>query len=527
MVWPILPLILEGLIAYALAASVAVGIALGSFKYGLLTFLLWGVFCRVKRSFLGPQTQLKGFCSRYVHHERVAKASEAAHKPGPLRMFKATASNTFRPQQITGREESQARLDLRGFVHVLEVNQAELWCDIEASATFETYVAATLSHGVAPLVVPELRTITVGGAIVGIGIESSSFKHGFFHEGLLECDVLLASGEVVTAKPEGEYADLFAAVPNSLGSFGYLLRLRMRVQPAKPIVEIVKTCFDSAEELVNGLEEACKNKDFDYVDGVALSEAGGTLITGRFVSQVPTGSKLQRYGMYPIFYKSLVFEGTEYMTTSDYIWRWDADWFWCTQVFPGLSNPVIRWLCGSEVLRSDNYKKFNDAVISNVLQPLGLNKNEELIIQDIEIPISSSAKWIKDFLRVVPSSRIGKIKLSRPGSKEATVPIWLCPVIGTASPLMPMDSSKLYINFGFWDALEGPETKGGMAVGNINRALETLAYQYGGKKTLYSSVFLSEEDFYAQYNGKHYRGVKSKYDPTGRLRGWYERVTKP
>jgi len=330
----------------------------------------------------------------------------------------------------------------------------------------------------------------------------------------------------VTLKPEGEYEDLFRAVANSLGSFGYLLRLRMRIQEAKPIVRIDKKFFASPESFINGLEQACQNKDADYVDGVAFSDSGGMVITGRFVGEAPQG-ELTQYGVWPVFYRSLVHEGTEYIPTLEYLWRWDADWFWCTQIFPGLSFWIIRWLCGPEMLRSDNYKKFNDAIISTVLDPLGLNKNEELVIQDIDIPVHRSADWIRSFLRVVPSDRIGKIKLHRPGATKSTVPIWVCPVRGTASPLMPMDSSKLYMNFGFWDALEGPETKGGMKRGTINRALETLCHEYEGKKTLYSSVFLSEEDFYEQYNGKHYKGIKAKYDPTGRLRGWYERVTKP
>jgi FAD/FMN-containing dehydrogenase len=178
------------------------------------------------------------------------------------------------------------------------------------------------------------------------------------------------------------------------------------------------------------------------------------------------------------------------------------------------------------MLRSDNYKVFNDAVISTVVGPLGLNKNEELVIQDIEIPISRSAEWIKEFLRVCPSQKIGKIKLSRPGSKETTVPIWLNPMKATEAPLLPMDKNQLYINFGFWDACVGKETKGGLEAGNINRNLETLTENFKGKKTLYSSVFLSEDQFMAQYNGAFYKKIKKEYDKDGRLRGWYERVTK-
>jgi len=91
---------------------------------------------------------------------------------------------------------------------------------------------------------------------------------------------------------------------------------------------------------------------------------------------------------------------------------------------------------------------------------------------------------------------------------------------------MPMRAGHLYINFGFWDALEGPETKGGMRAGTINKALEQLCTDMGGKKTLYSAAYFSEEEFFRQYNGAEYQRIKAKYDPNGRLRGWYERLTK-
>lgn len=448
-----------------------------------------------------------------------------AKQPGPLRMFKGTTSNTFRPKQILGRQQKQNRLDLSNFVHVLEINMEELWCDIEACATFETFVAETLAVGAAPLVVPELRTITVGGAVVGLGVESSSFRHGYFHDGLIEADILLASGDVVTISAEGEHAELFRLLPNSLGAFGYLLRLRMRLQRAKPVVRLEKVWCNSPEALVQGLDAACSKEDNDFVDGVALGDKGGMVITASFVAAPPQGCQVMRYGLWPMFYPSIINEGTEFMQTDDYIWRWDADWFWCTQIFPGLKYRLVRWLVGAENMRSDMHKSFNDAVISHVLEPLGLDKNQELIIQDIALPLDKSAEWIHKFLEVVPSGRLGKIKLARPGLPRDTVPIWLCPVKGTASPLYPMRAGQLYINFGFWDALEGPETEGGNGAGHINRALETLCTNMGGKKTLYSTCYYSEEEFYEQFNGSEYHGVKQRYDPDGRLRGWFQRLT--
>jgi FAD/FMN-containing dehydrogenase len=531
MVWPVLPIVAEGLVPHALALTGAHGVWQGiqgnwirAVLSPLLTLPAVGLVCRLVRAALGPQTKPGGACSREDHLARVQQVSDVAkNNPGPLRMFKATTSNTFRPQQIGARESSKKRLNLSTFVHVLEVNTEELWCDIEASATFETFVDATLPLGVAPLVVPELRTITVGGAIVGIGIESSSFKHGFFHEGLMEADILLASGDVVRVGPEGEYAELFRAIPNSLGSFGYLLRLRMRVQRATPYVRLEKAWFSNPEGLVGGVETAC-GTEADYVDAVAIGDHGGMVMQASFVPEVPKGQRVKLYGLWPQFYPTIVHEGVEYLRTQDYLWRWDADWFWVTQIFPGLTWRLVRWLCGPHMLRSDVYKAFNDWVIKNVLDPWKLNKNEELVIQDIEIPLDRSADYIRKFWAAVPSTRIGKIKLTRPGLPRQAAPIWLCPVKGTSSPLMPMEPSKLYINFGFWDALEGPETVGGMVTGTINKALEQVTAELHGKKTLYGVIYFTEEQFLKEYNGGEYKRIKQRYDPDGRLRGWYERL---
>ena len=86
-----------------------------------------------------------------------------------------------------------------------------------------------------PLVVPQLKTITLGGAVTGLGIESSSFRNGLPHESVLELDVLTGAGELVTAS-RTENADLFRAFPNSYGSLGYAVRLRIELEPVTPFV---------------------------------------------------------------------------------------------------------------------------------------------------------------------------------------------------------------------------------------------------------------------------------------------------
>ena len=81
--------------------------------------------------------------------------------------------------------------------------------------------------------VPQLKTITLGGAVAGLGIESTSFRNGLPHESVVEMDILTGTDEVLTASPD-QHSDLFGAFPNSYGTLGYAVRLKIELEPAKP-----------------------------------------------------------------------------------------------------------------------------------------------------------------------------------------------------------------------------------------------------------------------------------------------------
>ena len=77
---------------------------------------------------------------------------------------------------------------------VISVDPAARTADVQGMCTYEDLVAATLPHGLTPMVVPQLKTITLGGAVTGLGIESSSFRAGLPHESVLELDILTGAG---------------------------------------------------------------------------------------------------------------------------------------------------------------------------------------------------------------------------------------------------------------------------------------------------------------------------------------------
>ena len=151
---------------------------------------------------------------------------------GPISLAKST-SNLFRRRGA----ETRRRLSVSDLNSVLHVDPTGL-VEVEGMTTYQGLVDATLRHGVMPAVVPQLKSITIGGAISGIGIEASSFKFGLVHETVHEMEILLGDGQVLLCTPDNEYQDLFFGFPNSYGTLGYVLRLKAKTIPIKKYVEL-------------------------------------------------------------------------------------------------------------------------------------------------------------------------------------------------------------------------------------------------------------------------------------------------
>src|SRR4051812_47919106 len=214
--------------------------------------------------------------------DALRRALLAAPKDAPVRLRKRT-SNLFRP-----RDRTASPLDADGFSGVLSVDVEGRTADVGGMTTYEDLVDATLPHGLMPLVAPQLKTITLGGAVTGLGIESSSFRNGCPHESVLEMDVLTGAGEVVTARPDGEHRDLFYGFPNSYGSLGYALRLRIELEPVAPFVHLRHVRFSNATEAVSAIEKISadrrwRDEPVDFLDGMwcTRNEIYLTLGSGR------------------------------------------------------------------------------------------------------------------------------------------------------------------------------------------------------------------------------------------------------
>ena len=155
---------------------------------------------------------------------------------------------------------------------------------------------------------PQLRTITLGGAVTGLGIESTSFRSGLPHESVLEMDVFTGAGEVVTTRP-GD--DLFDTFPNSYGSLGYATRLRIELEPVPSYVALRHVRFDDAGLLAKTVAEIVETGEYDGarvdgLDGVAFAPGEYYLTLATLDATGSTGgAEPSDYTGQQIYYRSI------------------------------------------------------------------------------------------------------------------------------------------------------------------------------------------------------------------------------
>jgi FAD/FMN-containing dehydrogenase len=438
--------------------------------------------------------------------QRLRASYQAIPAGSPVRLAKRT-SNLFRSRAATG----TPGLDVSGLTGVLQVDPATRTADVAGMCTYENLVAATLPHGLTPLVVPQLKTITLGGATSGLGIEAASFRNGLPHESVLELDVLTGAGEIVTAT-QGD--DLFAGFPNSYGTLGYATRLRIELEPVRSHVALRHLRFDDLDALCSAVAQimtarAWDGADVDYLDGVMFSPNESYLTLGQRIEHRGPASD---YTGAQIYYRSIRQRDDDVLSTHDYLWRWDTDWFWCSGAF-GVQHPVIRRLWPARLRRSDVYWKIvalaNRVDLENRVEVWHGRPRRERVIQDVEIPVERTAEFLRWFAEHVD------IK-----------PVWLCPLRLRGDrewPLYPLQRGRNYVNVGFWSTV--PIAPGGTG-SDANRAIERQVDAVGGHKGLYSDSFYSREDFDARYGGEHYAALKERYDPDRRLADLYAKAVR-
>ena len=385
--------------------------------------------------------------------------------------------------------------------------------------TYEHLVEVTLAHGRIPLVVPQLRTITLGGAVSGLGIESTSFRSGLPHESVLEMDVLTGAGEVVTTKPGDE---LFDAFPNSYGSLGYATRLRIELEQVPPYVALRHVRFADAGRRSPRPSSAWSRSE----PGRGSASTGSTASPSRPTSSTspsrggPTSpGPTSDYAGQQVFYRSIQQRSTDRLTVHDYLWRWDTDWFWCSRAF-GAQHPLVRRRVaataaalrrlleagrarppsrGGRPARPARRSSAGRARRPGRRGPRraaprvpGLVRPRDRHAPGVAVPAAAASRGGR--LRRPALARLPAQRRRRPTST------WASGASSTSAPTRPTSPR--------------------------NRAIEAKVSELGGHKSLYSEAFYARRSSTASTAGPTWPRVKAVHDPDGRLTSLYDKVVQ-
>ena len=430
-----------------------------------------------------------------THAEKIAALKSELSGGGAARVGLAKeTSNLFRDRA----ERPAPRINLKHFNRVLKLDTEAGIVEAEGMTTFADLADATLAHGLMPQVVPQLKSITVGGALAGVGIEATSFRFGLVHDTVASFDVLTGDGRIVTCTRDNEHRDLFYGFPNAYGTLGYALRVAQRTTPVSPYVQVEHLRYRDPSACFADVPQLAHARDTAFLDGVVFAPGELYLCRGSFVDTAPYTSD---YTYEHIYYRSIRERGSDFLKAHDYLWRWDTDWFWCSKNV-GAQNPILRRLYGRKRLGSRHYQRimrWNSRRGYTHAWFKFRGGHHESVIQDVDIPIGEAPRFLDFFQREI-----------------GIAPVWMCPmrtgVDAGRFPLFPIRPGSLYVNFGFWDMLHRRTTH---PDGHFNRLIEAEVLRLGGIKSLYSDSYFERDAFDVAYGGDRYRELKAKYDPQG------------
>ena len=389
------------------------------------------------------------------------------------------------------------RIDASGLCNVLEIDVENRRCVAEPGITFAALVEQTLPHGLVPAVVPELKGITIGGAVAGCSVESMSYRYGGFHDTCESFEFIDGTGEVRTLSRDGD-PFLFDMVHGSYGTLGVVASITFKLVPAEPFVHMTYVRHETPESFFEDLMRQCESGEHDLIDGIVHAPNDLILCLGDFEDAAPYTSDYTRTHA---FYLSTTDRTEDHLSTFDYFFRYDTDAHWLTRTAPPLQWKWFRFLFGRYMLGSTNLIEW-----SGRLNPVMKLKKRPEVVADVFIP----ARRFLDFCK-------------RYEEEMNFYPLWVVPYrMPRPYPWLGRDhlarmDDDLFIDCAVYGMKNNGET-------DASPRLEGLTFELDGIKALIGRNHYSPERFWDIYNRPNYSSAKTALDPNGAFPDLYDKL---
>lgn len=139
-------------------------------------------------------------------------------------------------------------------------------------------------------VLPEIDDLTVGGLVMGTGIESSSHIYGLFQHTCVSYELVLSDGSLVVCSKQEE-PDLFYSIPWSYGTLGILTAVEIKIIPAKNYVKLRYEPVMYLDCIADKFEQVSRNTEHhhEFVEMILFSQNEAVIMTGNLTSDPEEG----------------------------------------------------------------------------------------------------------------------------------------------------------------------------------------------------------------------------------------------
>ena len=382
------------------------------------------------------------------------------------------------------------KIDVSDLNEIISIDPKRRICVAEPGVTFADLVDATMKYGLVPIIVPELSTITIGGAVAGGSLESMSYKYGGFHDTCHEYEVITAKGDVLKCTPKNENSLIFQMMHGTFGTLGIISKLTFDLIPAKPYVKVKFEKYDGLKDFKKAVWDHYRERDVDFMDGFVHSPNEYVINTGDFVDEAPY---THSYDWMRVFYQSSRRINEDYLKTPDYFFRYDSG---VTHV----KSLPMRFFLG-KFLRSNETLKIAEKMHS-VLPSKAIP-----ITVDLFIPFSKAEEFLSWYSREIGHFPLWCVPYKRVRDYE-----WI------SDDYVKRIGDELILDLAIYGMRKRDR--------NYYRLMEEELMEIGGIKTLISNNYYSESEFWSVWNRDNYQKVKAITDPDNILRDLYDKTCK-
>eukprot|EP01083_Nonionella_stella_P081218 223606_1 len=214
-------------------------------------------------------TQHSIITAQILSQMKLWKSSSVNNRKQYLTLSRKQTSVTTRNCKYKNECDS---INIRKLDSVISIDTDKHTCWVESNCNMHRLVSTILPYGYIPCVTPEFKNITVGGAVAGLGIESSSFKYGLFHETCVTFEVILPTLKLIKIDKSNE---LFYMIPGSFNTLALItaiqirlikLRIPQNVRNYERIYVNISYRIINMNDIITDDILVCERSNYDFVE---------------------------------------------------------------------------------------------------------------------------------------------------------------------------------------------------------------------------------------------------------------------